>query len=129
MLSPPEDLPNALIVADRRDFALALLALLFNGSEAMAGTGGELSVRVSRDESAWEFTVEDQGPGIPPGIAERVFEEGFTTHSGSYQSGMGLPVARHLAELAGGSVRLSPRANGGCSATLRWLSKPPVPAS
>jgi len=123
---PPPEVPPGILHADRRDFGLALLALLFNAAEAMSGTGGELSMRVSVDAAGWEFTVSDQGPGIPAGLEEKVFEVGFTTRTGPFHAGMGLPVARHLAEQAGGTVRIARRAGGGCEATIRLPMKPRV---
>jgi signal transduction histidine kinase len=89
----------------------------------MSEKGGELSMRVSIDAAGWEFTVSDQGPGIPAGLEEKVFEVGFTTRPGPFHGGMGLPVARHLAEQAGGTVRIAPRAGGGCEATIRLPMK------
>jgi signal transduction histidine kinase len=118
-VGPPPDLPPGILHADRGDFGLALLALLFNAAEAMSGAGGELSMRVSLDAAAWEFTVSDQGSGIPAGFEEKVFEAGFTTRAGPLHSGMGLPVARHLAGQAGGTVHLANGSGGGCEATIR----------
>ena len=123
VLPIPEIAPG-ILHADRRDFGLALLALLFNAAEAMSETGGELSVRMSSDAAGWGVTVSDQGPGIPAGFEEKVFEVGFTTRTGSVHTGMGLPVARHLAEQAGGTVRIASRAGGGCEATIRLPMKP-----
>ncbi|HEY6097339.1 MAG TPA: HAMP domain-containing sensor histidine kinase [Candidatus Deferrimicrobium sp.] len=121
---PIPEIPPGILHADRRDFGLALLALLFNGAEAMSERGGELSMRVLIDPAGWGFTVSDQGPGIPAGLEEKVFEVGFTTRTGPVHTGMGLPVARHLAEQAGGTVRLASRAGGGCEATIRMPMKP-----
>ena len=80
-------------------------------------------MRVSIDGPAWELTVSDQGPGIPAGFEEKVFEAGFTTRTGPFHSGMGLPVARHLAGQAGGTVRLANGSGGGCAATIRMPMK------
>jgi signal transduction histidine kinase len=121
---PVPDVPPGILQADREDFGLALLALLFNAAEAMSGTGGELALRVSIDDAGWEFTVSDQGTGIPAGFEEKVFEVGFTTRTGSIHMGMGLPVARHLAEQAGGTLRLANGPGGGCEATIRLPMKP-----
>lgn len=120
---PPPGVPPGILHADRRDFGLAVLALLFNAAEAMSEEGGELSMRVSIDAAGWEFTVSDQGPGIPAGLEEKVFEAGFTTRTGTVHTGMGLPVARHLVEEAGGTVRLSNGSGGGCVATIRMPLK------
>jgi signal transduction histidine kinase len=122
-VAPPPDVPPGILHADRRDFGLALLALLFNAAEAMSGTGGELSMRVALDAAGWEFTVSDHGLGIPAGFEEKVFEAGFTTRAGPLHSGMGLPVARHLAGQDGGTVRLANGAWGGCEATIRMPIK------
>jgi two-component system, NtrC family, sensor kinase len=121
---PPPEAPPGILHADRRDFGLALLALMFNGAEAMSGTGGELSMRISIDADGWEFAVSDQGRGIPEGFEEKVFEVGFTTRTGPIHMGMGLPVARHLAEQAGGTVQLANGSGGGCVATIRMPMKP-----
>ncbi|HQU13740.1 MAG TPA: ATP-binding protein, partial [Thermodesulfobacteriota bacterium] len=120
---PPPEVPPGILHADRRDFGLALLALLFNAAEAMSETGGELSMRVSIGADGWEFTVADQGPGIPAGLEEKVFDVGFTTRTEPVNTGMGLPVARHLAEQAGGTVRIASLAGGGCEATIRMPLK------
>lgn len=116
---PPPEVPPGILHADRRDFGLALLALLFNAAEAMSETGGELSMRVSIDVAGWKFSVSDQGAGIPAGFEEKVFEVGFTTRTGPLHTGMGLPVARHLAGQAGGTVQLANGPGGGCVATIR----------
>jgi two-component system, OmpR family, sensor kinase len=57
-----------------------------------------------------ELEVEDAGAGIPPEHARDVFER-FTRLDGALASGsgLGLAVARELAELMGGSIRLSSR--------------------
>jgi signal transduction histidine kinase len=118
-LALPENFPKGLITADRRDFTLALLALMFNGSEAMAPGGGTLRLVVSLRDGGWEFAVTDEGPGIPPEIAQRIFEEGFTTKKGSPHAGMGLPLARYLAAEMGGTVSVDNPPTGGCKAVLR----------
>ena len=120
---PLPEVPPGILHADRRDFGLALLALLFNAAEAMSETGGELSMRVSIDDAGWGFTVSDQGPGIPAGFEEKVFEVGFTTRTGPLHTGMGLPVARYLAGQAGGTVQLANGSGGGCEATIRLPMK------
>jgi signal transduction histidine kinase len=120
---PPLEVPPGILHADRRDFGLVLLALLFNAAEAMSERGGELSMRVTIDRAEWEITVRDHGPGIPAGYEEKVFEVGFTTRIGPLHTGMGLPVARHLAGQAGGTVLLANVSGGGCEARIRLPMK------
>lgn len=61
------------------------------------------------DQAAFRVEVRDEGPGISPENIERVFEPFFSTRSRG--TGLGLPIARRLAEAHGGSLELqsSPR--------------------
>lgn len=118
-LSAPAPVTAGLLRCDRPDLALALLALLFNGSEAMGAGGGELGLSVGNVDGGWEFTVSDRGTGLPAGLEEKVFEEGFTTRGEPCHAGMGLPVARRLVGETGGTLALRNRPGGGCLATMR----------
>jgi two-component system CitB family sensor kinase len=90
----------------------------------MAGAGGELAMGASIEDAGWQFTVSDQGAGIPAGFEEKIFDAGFTTRTAPVHMGLGLPVARYLLEQAGGTVQLANRAGGGCEATIRVPMKP-----
>ena len=51
--------------------------------------------------------IEDSGPGVPPGMEERIFEK-YTRlgeSSGTAGLGLGLYLVRHIVEHHGGSVR------------------------
>lgn len=61
-------------------------------------------------EPAVELTVRDYGKGIPAAYIERIFEPFFTTRSRG--TGLGLPIARRLAEGHGGTLKLSAVAPG-----------------
>ncbi|MBI5577214.1 MAG: HAMP domain-containing histidine kinase [Deltaproteobacteria bacterium] len=119
VLKLPESPPSGMLAVDRKDFALILLALLFNAAESMEQAGGTLQLEISRSGGGWEFTVMDEGPGIPPDIAPKVFDEGFTTKGGVLHTGMGLPVAGSLASGMGGSLSLTNLPERGCKAVLR----------
>lgn len=117
-LSIPQAFPSGLVTGDRRDFALALLALLTNGTEAMAGKGGRLDLSFANRGETWEFRVTDEGPGIPADVLPRVFDEGFTTKTEPFNAGMGLPVAQFLVAEAGGTLSVGNLPDGGCAATI-----------
>jgi two-component system sensor histidine kinase HydH len=76
-------------------------------------SGKEVRVIVGRDRggAALQITVEDQGPGLPEGELDRLFEPFFTTRTRG--TGLGLAVARRCAELHGGTLRAERRAEGG----------------
>jgi signal transduction histidine kinase len=52
------------------------------------------------------LTVEDDGPGIPPELAPRIFDR--FVRDGARGSGLGLSIVRAVAESHGGSVALAP---------------------
>lgn len=124
-VSVRDPVPPGLLRGDRYDLALALLAILFNGSEAMSEGGGELGLAVRKVDGGWEFAVSDRGTGIPAELQEKVFEEGFTTRNGPVHAGMGLPVARHLVGEAAGTLSLRSAPGSGCLATVRIPSGAP----
>jgi signal transduction histidine kinase len=54
------------------------------------------------------FCVEDQGPGLPEGKHEEVFEPFFTTKPLGEGTGLGLPIARSIAQDLGGWLEAHP---------------------
>jgi len=84
----------------------ALTNLIVNGIQAMP-KGGRLDVRVSRKLGTNDVVieVEDEGTGMPPEVAQRVFDPFYTTKPEGEGTGLGLHVARGIVEDHGGSIR------------------------
>ena len=84
--------------------------------------GDSSAVRVSgaAHGGAVELAVEDDGMGVPEAIRERIFERGWTTRAQvpSSGTGLGLFVARRLAEEQGGTLTVRDRAGGGAAFVL-----------
>jgi len=82
-----------------------LFNLVLNAIDA-SPKGGQVVLGALRTEDECCITVEDQGPGIPPELAERVFESGFTTKRDAAMSGLGLGLStcRNIVESMGGSL-------------------------
>jgi signal transduction histidine kinase len=77
-------------------------------------------VRAQRGAANFSVTVIDRGPGVDSDEAERIFEKfsrGRRTNSTS-GAGLGLSIARSLAELHGGSIRYQSAEGGGASFIL-----------
>ncbi|MEM6586062.1 MAG: ATP-binding protein, partial [Pseudomonadota bacterium] len=67
---------------------------------------GMISVSAHTDENAAVICVQDDGPGLPDRVRERLFEPfSGTTRKGG--SGLGLSIARELARANGGDVSLA----------------------
>ena len=103
----PDDLVDTAIEADADAAQLfrILLNVLRNASEALAETGGTVTVTAARDGTATQIDIADNGTGIPEKIRERLFQPfAGTTRVGG--SGLGLAIARDLARAHGGDVTL-----------------------
>ena len=80
-----------------------------------ATDGGTVRVSIGRRDGRITFTVENDGPGIAPEDAERIFDIYETRAEDQTRSfGLGLPLSRRLARLLGGELRAVPRPDGGC---------------
>ncbi|ASA24498.1 sensor histidine kinase [Paenibacillus donghaensis] len=85
-----------------------IVSNLLSNSLKYGASGGRLGVRVTRFDQQIRFEVWDNGPGISaeslPFIFERMYTHESSRSSGSSGSGLGLTIARHLAEKLGGSL-------------------------
>ena len=103
-------------------FLEQMLDVVLSNALAVSPTGATVHVRVEEDpdRDAVTLHVDDEGDGLDAAGYERAFERfwrgpGRPRGSGS---GLGLPIARRLARLAGGDVSLSAGPAGGTRATV-----------
>jgi nitrogen fixation/metabolism regulation signal transduction histidine kinase len=78
---------------------------------ALAGRSGAITVRVRAEGDRALLEVQDEGPGIPPQLRERLFEPYVT--SKEQGTGLGLAIALRIAREHGGSLELVPREGPG----------------
>jgi two-component system, NtrC family, sensor histidine kinase HydH len=115
---------NPVIRCDPRKLKQALLNLVFNGIEATP-KDGRIELEVAQaTEGRVRITVRDFGTGLDPEVAKRPFTPGLTTKEGG--SGIGLVVARSIAEQHGGSLELVNADGGGSIATLTLPLEAPL---
>lgn len=94
-----------------------LLVILVDNALGHA-TPGPIEVRVERVGSTVRLRVDDTGPGISPELQARVFERftrGATTHAGH---GLGLAIARSIAQANRGDIALERSPLGGTAAVV-----------
>jgi two-component system NtrC family sensor kinase len=91
----------------------ALLNLVSNAIDASSESGGgRVAVRVVADESFLRIQVDDDGPGLPEAVKQRLFEPFATTKPQGKGTGLGLAITRQIIDEHGGSVTLGPTPSG-----------------
>lgn len=95
--------PAATVLADRTRLMHVFNNLVNNAVDAMP-FGGKIVLRFQLAEREVIAEIEDNGPGIPPPIATRLFEP-FVTHGKTNGTGLGLSICKRIIEDHGGRIR------------------------
>ena len=110
------------VVADRRQIGQALLNLLLNALY-VTPNGGEIRLRLRTRPQQCGLAVEDDGPGIPCALRERVLDPFFSTKPEGEGTGLGLTVTRTIVDAHGGELTFE-FPERGTIATI-WLRESP----
>ncbi|MDP2052454.1 MAG: PAS domain S-box protein [Acidobacteriota bacterium] len=109
------------VVADH-DRCIQVLVNLLSNAIKHAPAGSPIDVSAEREGPIMAIAVRDHGPGIPAHQVDFIFEP-FTQLDGSDTrriagTGLGLTIARALAEKQGGTIRVASREGDGATFTL-----------
>ena len=107
--------------ADERRIRQVLFNLLAN-AVGFSPSGETVTLSAERRPDAIVISVTDHGPGIPPDMADRVFDW-FETHplgSRHRGAGLGLSIVRSFVELHGGRVTLDSTVGSGTTVTCTF---------
>lgn len=86
--------------------------LLLNAIEfAAQAPPGQVSASVRRQGDRIVLTVEDDGPGVPAGEIDRIFQPYYSSKAGG--TGLGLSLCRQVFDAHGGAIRYGPSYLGG----------------
>jgi two-component system, OmpR family, sensor kinase len=99
----PDEGPSA--SCDRERVA-QIMRILLDNALRHTPEGTDVTVKAYRHNGAAELTVADTGPGLPAGARRKVFER-FYTGDAARGAGLGLAIARELAERMDGRLMLS----------------------
>ncbi|MDG5977099.1 sensory histidine kinase CreC [Hydrogenophaga taeniospiralis CCUG 15921] len=110
------------VLGNRFLLAQALQNLLDNAID-FSPTGGALTLRIAQDGGSVEWSVRDEGPGVPDYAQGRIFERFYSLPRGDTQeksSGLGLCLVKEVSDLHGGEIRVqNVEGSPGCLATWR----------
>lgn len=125
MLMPPGlELPVKIIVnygdlqaykinIDTQRFSRVFQNLVNNAIDAIEGhSGTQVEVNVKPLDTLLEFSITDDGPGVPPEIAESLFQP-FVTMGKSHGTGLGLAIVDRMVSIHGGKIRFEAPPTGG----------------
>ena len=105
----PEGLPE--VAMEEAALETVLATLIENARQAGAS---ELTIGTAIEGEALRLSLADNGPGVPEADRVRVFDPFFTSKREDGGTGLGLPIARALAEGCGGELELAESASGAC---------------
>jgi signal transduction histidine kinase len=110
-----EEFEEAAVVGDP-SLVRQLIMILLDNAVKFTDRGGEVRVRVSMQQGAPTFVVEDTGIGIKPDELSRVFQRFFRgeiARSRTEGAGLGLSIARWIAEEHGAEISVTSESGSG----------------
>lgn len=115
----PADVPEVMADSDR---TIQIVVNLLSNAVKHAPGGSTVEVMVAREGPLVAVSVRDHGPGVPANMMDFIFAP-FTQLDSSDSrrvpgTGLGLTIARALAEKQGGSIRVSSREGEGSTFTV-----------
>ena len=108
------DLPQ--LDADKNQLTQVLLNLVENARDAIGTrTGGKIAVSTRRGDANDRalLVVEDNGPGVPGELKDKVFAPYFTTKHGKGGTGLGLAIVHRIVNDHGGRITIGDAPGGG----------------
>jgi two-component system phosphate regulon sensor histidine kinase PhoR len=111
------------VSGDRRRLAQVVRNLLDNAIK-FSPADARVDVRVSVDSGSPVLTVEDQGPGIPKGEREKIFQRFYQVDRSRSKtrpgSGLGLAIVKHILQLHGASIEVGGEVGRGSVFRVRF---------
>jgi signal transduction histidine kinase len=99
-----QDVDAAPVIVSDGDRVLQIVGNLLSNAFHATPDGGTISLALAQQNGTVHVAVEDNGPGIPPELRERLFRPFISQTGGG--TGLGLAIARELSVALGGRLEL-----------------------
>jgi len=106
---------------DRGKLKIAFRNLMINAIESIRNRG-EIRVEARRSGDRFLIIIADNGGGMEPAVAGRMFEPYFSTKAAG--TGLGLPITKKIVEDHGGSIRIQSEPRRGTLVTIEFPAGP-----
>ena len=107
------------VYADRAQLMQVLVNIALNAAHA-SPDGATVRISTRRGKGRTGIAVDDEGPGIPQEIRDRVCDPFFTTKAEGEGTGLGLSITLGIVRAHGGDLEIDDRPGGGTRVTV-WL--------
>ncbi len=123
----PQDLPLVLVDGVLME---QVFANLLENATRYTPPGTKIRIDAQVNGNRLQVRLSDNGPGLPAGMEERIFDKFFRVHptaDGGRGSGLGLAICRAVLQVHGGTIKAGNRSGGGAEflVTLPMKSESP----
>ncbi len=130
LLSPPQGFdvvvrpPMPVLLTQRAPFEQVVRNLIGNALKHHDRSEGCIVVSAAQRDGLWEFSIADDGPGVPAEFHDRVFQmfQKLRSSDEVEGTGMGLALVRRIVEVNGGDIRLE-SAGRGTTVRFTWPAR------
>jgi len=124
---PPAE--EVVIVGCEGELQQVFTNLLMNAQDAMAETGGTLTVELEADAERARVHVRDTGPGVAPEKLERIFQPFYSTKLARGGTGLGLSISAEIVRRHGGALSVTSRPGAGACFTVELPRRATAPGA
>ena len=98
--------------------------LIGNAIKHHPRSDGKVTISAREHEGFYEFTVADDGAGIPPTAQKKIFEIFHTLNNAEdTNTGIGLAIVKKIVEDRGGKITVESRVGIGTTFRFQWIAK------
>ena len=107
------------LLGDALQLNRAIQNVIINAVQACPDKSGIVTITCMQKDFYVDLRVEDNGPGIPAGQLNKVFDPYFTTKQAKSGTGLGLYITKKVVEDHNGSIKVESTSGAGTVFTIR----------